>query len=74
MPAVPYYRQIIDDIKGQIASGELAPGDAIMSTRQLAARYEVAPSTVRSAISILLETGVLTSRQGVGVFVAEPQP
>ena len=75
----PYYRRIMADIRAKIVAGEWPPGVAIPSTRELTAFYRtkygsatLAQSTVRSAITILIETGVLEGQQGLGVFVASP--
>lgn len=70
VPITPVYRQILADLRGLIASGELRPGDKLPTTRDLAKKYEAATSTVRAAIMVMLETGELVGRQGVGVFVA----
>lgn len=74
MPArvEPHYRRIIADIRQRIASGEWPPGHKLPSTKALAEMYQVrSQSTVRSAITILIETGYLYGHQGLGVFVAE---
>ncbi|SIR93717.1 GntR family transcriptional regulator [Micromonospora avicenniae] len=68
----PHYRRIIADIRGRIASGEWPPGHKLPSTKALAEMYEVgSATTVRQAITILIETGELYGHQGLGVFVAE---
>ena len=68
----PLYRQIIDDIRRRIASGEWPPGTKTPSTRELQRMYDVpSPTTVRQAILILQETGELRGHQGRGVYVAE---
>lgn len=73
-----YRRRIIDDIRGRIASGEWPPGSKLPSTRELVAFYKtqlpapaLAVTTVRHAISVLIETGELRGQQGLGVFVAD---
>lgn len=71
VPAVPFFRRIMDDIRAQIADGRLNPGQRLPSTRLLAEHYDVSPGTVRAAIDRLLDSGELTGHQGVGVFVAE---
>ncbi|WP_243704827.1 GntR family transcriptional regulator [Micromonospora sp. KC723] len=48
----------------------LKPGDKLPSTRELADQYETSPVTVRKAVDILIESGELLGRQGLGVFVA----
>ncbi|MER6593371.1 GntR family transcriptional regulator [Micromonospora purpureochromogenes] len=68
----PHYRRIIADIRERIASGEWPPGHKLPSTKALAEMYQVgSQSTVRQAITILIETGELHGHQGLGVFVAE---
>lgn len=71
-----YRRRIMLDVRARIASGEWPPGSQLPSTRELVAFYRatfgtdrLAPSTVRHAISMLIETGELRGQQGLGVFV-----
>lgn len=68
---VSHRQRIINDITEQIDAGTLKPGDKLPSTRELAERYGVAPTTVRDAVGRLLDRGVLRGHQGVGVFIAE---
>src|SRR5690348_3050428 len=76
---VPYYQQIIEDVRRQIAEGRLKPGDKLPSTPKLAAAYghlspdgRVSLFTVRTAIGRMIEDGTLHGHQGVGVYVAVP--
>jgi len=66
-------QKIIDDIKKQIASGELSPGDQLPSTAELREQYGVSITVVRGAINWLKATGLVEGVPGVGVFVAEPK-
>jgi DNA-binding GntR family transcriptional regulator len=68
---VPPYRQLAAIIRGQIESGELAPGQQLPSVVALAASYEVAVPTVRKAITLLKSEGLVTGVAGYGTFVAE---
>jgi GntR family transcriptional regulator len=70
--SMPYYREIMDDIRRQIASGELQPGQRLPTTKELAETYHVGKTTVRQAIDRLLDAGDLTGHQGVGVHVSLP--
>lgn len=75
----PGYLQIADELRGQIRSGALPPGQALPSIAQLCQRYEVSASVVKSAISVLRTEGFVIGQQGKGVFVrdrveAETQP
>jgi GntR family transcriptional regulator len=67
----PYYEQIMNAIKADIAAGRLQPGQQLPSTRVLAEQYGHSVGTVRKAIDELVKVGVLRGHQGVGVFVAE---
>lgn len=56
--------------------GIVAPGDALPSERELAARFSVSRDTVRDAIRELAEAGYLVSRRGRygGTFVTDVLP
>src|SRR6516164_6303731 len=67
----PIYRQIIDQVRLGVASGDLAPGHPMPSVRTLAEQNLVNPNTVVKAYSELVREGVLESHHGKGFFVAE---
>ncbi|SCE87727.1 regulatory protein, gntR family [Micromonospora matsumotoense] len=71
VPYVPLWRRIRQDILDRIDAGLLKPGDKLPTTRELADQYDTSGVTVRKAIEILIEAGVLEGRQGIGVFVVE---
>lgn len=62
--------QLAARLREAIDKGGWAPGDRLPTEQQLAERYEVSRTVVREAVSRLKSTGLLTSRQGAGVFVA----
>jgi DNA-binding GntR family transcriptional regulator len=66
---VPQYRRIAGDLRAQIESGELQPGDALPSESALMARYSVARNTARQALTELEGAGLVDSIQGKGRFV-----
>ena len=66
---VPAYRQIMDQIRFQIASGVLRPGDALASTRSLSAELGLNPMTVSKAYGYLEKEGVLERRPGLDADV-----
>lgn len=68
--ATPIYRQLADTLRAQIASGAIAPNAAIPAERDLAALHAVSRDTVRKAIKLLEEQGVLYSDHGRGTFAA----
>ena len=67
---VPFYRQIVDQIRYGIASQRLLPGEQLPTVRDLAVQLEINPNTVRKAYSELEILGVLNTQQGTGTFLA----
>jgi len=67
---VPFYRQIIDQIKYAIARSELRPGDQLPTVRQLAVDLAINPNTVGKAYSQLEILGILQTQQGSGTFIS----
>lgn len=67
--AEPSYRLIAADLRGQIASGELAPGDVLPSEAELTSRYGVSRGTARQAFLELQAAGLIEALQGKGRFV-----
>lgn len=65
------YQQIADDLRSQIESGLIKPGQRLPSTRELMERYEVANQTVQSAMRILRGEDLVHSVAGRGIFVRE---
>lgn len=69
MKPVPKYRQIINDIRTKIESGELKSGDSLDSTKNLQTFYGVSMTTVHYAAMRLEVDGFIESVPGVGRFV-----
>jgi GntR family transcriptional regulator len=63
------YMRVVDDIAGRIASGDLQPGARLLSERALAEHYGVSYGTVRRAMEVLRERGLITTIHGRGTFV-----
>jgi GntR family transcriptional regulator len=70
---LPLYRQLMDQVRQQIAAGRLAPGDFLPSTRQLAQQLEINAMTVSKAYSLLVRDGVVELARGQGMRVVAPQ-
>jgi GntR family transcriptional regulator len=68
---LPVYRQLMNQIRFQIAGGMLRPGDELPSTRTLSARLGVNPMTVSKAFSLLEGEGLLERRPGLPLVVRE---
>ena len=71
---VPLYEQIATRVRVAVASGELSPGDALPSVRQVAGRARINPATVVQAYRELEADGFVEMRQGAGTFVQEVLP
>jgi GntR family transcriptional regulator len=67
---VPAYRQLMDQIRFQIASGVLQPGAELPSTRALSATLSLNPMTISKAYGLLEHDGVLERRRGQTLTVA----
>ncbi|MFH1138957.1 MAG: GntR family transcriptional regulator [Pseudomonadota bacterium] len=65
----PAYSQLVNIIRRQIAQGEFPPGGRLPSESQLCKQHGVSPMTVRRAINLLVEQGVVDTAQGKGTFV-----
>ena len=71
------YRQIADDLRRRIASGEWAAGQVLPSEAALGAEHDASRVTIRKALEVLRSEGLVDSRQGFGWLVAAetlPQP
>ena len=66
------YKQIAEDLRERITTGTLSPGSQLPTEPQLAAAYGASRSTVRLAIGLLIQQGLVETRQGIGTYVAEP--
>ncbi|MFZ6773909.1 GntR family transcriptional regulator [Undibacterium sp. SXout7W] len=67
---MPLYRQLAQTLQQTMESGKLGPNTALPTERDLALTYNVSRDTVRKAIRLLEEQGVLYSDHGRGTFTA----
>jgi GntR family transcriptional regulator len=65
------YRRIADDLREQIESGELEPGQQLRTEFELRDHYKASRNTVRDAINRLATLGLVETRPGQGTFVVE---
>jgi len=70
---LPIYVQIVNQVKYLVASGRLSAGEELPPIRVLADRLVVNPNTVARAYTELEREGLLVSRPGRGVYVAQPR-
>lgn len=68
----PLYQQVAQQLEQAVNSGELRYGDKIMSESEMSQHYGVSRVTVRRAVDRLVESGVLSRRQGKGTYVSFP--
>ena len=68
---IPIYLQIADGIRAAVAAELYRPGEALPSLRALAIEIQVNPNTVQRAYDHLEREGMVYSRRGRGLFVAE---
>lgn len=65
------YQKVIEWINKNIDSGTLKPGEKIPSENELCKMFDLSRQTVRHAILMLSEEGLLESRRGSGTYVAD---
>jgi len=66
---VPFYRQVIDQVKSAIASGQVEAGDRLPTVRQMAVDLSINPNTVSRAYTELELTGLVETQMGSGTFI-----
>ncbi|MGL5746368.1 MAG: GntR family transcriptional regulator, partial [Weissella cibaria] len=64
--AAPVYIQIHDEIHEAIEAGRWVPGDKIPAERELAEQFGVSRMTLRQAVMMLVDEGILERRVGPG--------
>lgn len=70
----PRYLRLRDEIAAELADGHFGTGALLPSEHDLAARYGASRLTVRRALGLLKEDGVVASRQGLGWSVTSATP
>ena len=70
---LPAYQRIQSAIRKRIDTGQLHPGDAVASERDLAKIHQVSLMTARHALASLEREGIVERRRGIGTFVAAPK-
>lgn len=69
--AEPLYRQIADDLRRRIETGQLPPGAQLLAELALREQYQTSRNTVRDAVKWLITRGLVEIRPGQGTFVTE---
>ena len=68
---VPIYRQIVNQVKYLVASGQLLPEEELPAIRVLAKQLLVTPNTIVKAYDELKKEGVVQKRHGSGTYVTD---
>lgn len=71
---IPIYIQIVEQMRQQVASGELKPGDQLPTVRALAADLRVNFNTVARAYRMLDEAHIISTQQGRGTYILDESP
>ena len=76
IPQAPNLRTgLVNTLIAQIESGDLAPGQRLPTEQEIVAATGVSRTVVREALAALRARGLITTRQGLGAFVAkDPMP
>ena len=69
---LPRYQRLAETLRDAVSRQGWRPGERLPSEQELAALYDVAPGTVRQAITQLVDQGLLERYQGKGTFVRKP--
>jgi GntR family transcriptional regulator len=69
---VPVHHQIADALRARIKSGELQPDDQVPTIAQLATEWSCTPVTVKAALSVLRNEGLITAGRGRPATVRRP--
>ncbi|MEP6561379.1 MAG: GntR family transcriptional regulator [Nakamurella sp.] len=66
---IPLFLQIAGQLSSDIVDGTLAEGSRVPSTNEFASFYRINPATAAKGINMLVDSGVLEKRRGIGMFV-----
>ena len=66
----PIFQQIAEQIENDIISGVLPEETQVPSTNEFAAFHRINPATAGKGVNLLVDTGVLYKKRGIGMFVA----
>lgn len=69
--SAPLYQQIAAQLEEMIFTGGFAEGDQVPSTTQLSQQLHINPATVLKGMNMLVDSGLLEKRRGLGMFVKD---
>ena len=65
----PIYAQVVEQVREQLTTGELKPGDQLPTVRQLASDLRVNFNTIARAYRLLDEAGLISTQRGRGTYL-----
>ena len=68
---IPIYRQLMEQVRRMVSSGQLQPGNELPSVRELAVNHAVNPMTISKAYSMLEAEGLLDRQRGKAMTIAQ---
>ncbi len=71
---VPFYAQLAEILRDQIARGTFVPGDPLPAEGELCTIYGLSRTVVRQALNELVAEGLVQKERGRGTFVTRPKP
>lgn len=66
----PIFVQIAEQVENDILDGILAEESQVPSTNEFAAFHRINPATAGKGVNLLVETGILYKKRGIGMFVS----
>ncbi len=69
---LPKYRHILRELRDDIESGRIQPGEKLQTEAELGERYQASRITVAKAVNELMQLGLVTRRAGSGTHVLGP--
>lgn len=67
----PVYIQLVNYLEDEILSGAIKRGERIYSQNELAKIFVINPATAAKSLTLLVESGILVKRRGLGMFVTD---
>ena len=66
----PSYKQLADQLRAMITSGEIGPGEALPSLAAMVTETGLSMSTVQRAVRVLVGEGLVATVPGRGIYAA----
>lgn len=67
----PIFIQMAEEIENGILSGAFPEESQIPSTTEVSVRYKINPATVLKGMNLLVDSGIIYKKRGIGMFVAK---